>query len=154
MTQEVLQQLAVDPKSVLNRGFRAAERIAWRQERIDQLEQIATSITADPEKGGSGSKGFVESKIEKAVLSIIMLEDEIKEEIAEIASYEHETREIIKVYVANPNHKAILELRYCNQCSWEEIAARLHYTLDWTQKLHKQALETLQEDVKACINLQ
>lgn len=151
MTQETLELLAKDPKAVLNRGYRAAERIAWRQERIEQWEQIATSITANPENGGGGPKGYVESKIEKAVISIITLQEEIKAEILEIAGYEHDTREIIKLYVPNPNHKAILELRYCNQCSWEEIAARLHYTLDWVQKLHKQALEELKEYVKSIL---
>ena len=35
MTEEVLQSLSDDPMAVLNRGYRAKERIAARQERIE-----------------------------------------------------------------------------------------------------------------------
>ncbi len=36
MTEEVLQSLSDDPMAVLNRGYRAKERIAARQERIEE----------------------------------------------------------------------------------------------------------------------
>lgn len=54
MTEEVLQLLSDDPMVVLNRGYRAKERIAARQKRIEEWRQIAESITANPENASSG----------------------------------------------------------------------------------------------------
>ena len=48
MTEEVLQLLSDDPMVVLNRGYRAKERIAARQKRIEEWRQIAESITRIP----------------------------------------------------------------------------------------------------------
>lgn len=152
MTQDIIQALAKDPVPVLNRGYKAAERIAWRQQRITQWENIVYSITAAPDKGGGGNS-YPESKIEKAVAAITALQDEILDEITMLAGYEHEAREIISTYVSAPIYKAVLELRYCRHESWENIANILHYSPDWVQKLHRQAIMEIKEDVKICFNL-
>lgn len=47
MTEELLQSLTEDPMAVLNRGYRAKERIAARQKRIEEWRQIAESITSE-----------------------------------------------------------------------------------------------------------
>lgn len=142
MTNELLQQLSVDPAPVLNRGYRAKERIAARQERIESWRQIAESITANPENASSGG-GYPSSKTENCVVSIMALEEEIKDEIIEIASFEHTASEIIQELVDDPNFKTVLELRYLSYLRWEEIAVRMGYTFRWTQELHRRALEAL-----------
>lgn len=147
MTQEIYAELARDPRSVLNRGYRAKDRIAAREERIRQWRERATSITVDPSKefvaGGSAGRGS-----EDLVLHIIVLEEEIRDEIAELASLERETKRLIYELVENPNYRFLLELRYLNYLRWEEIAVRMHYTLDWTKKLHRRALRVLSDEAE------
>lgn len=152
MTEELLTQLATDPKAVLNRGFKAMERIEWRQEKINKLKAIAVSITANPENSSSGPKGFVESKTERIMTAVVDMEDAIAAEILEITTFEQEAKEIIDAFVEKPTHKVILEMRYRSQYSWSEIANRLHYTDNWVQRLHQQALISLEENVKKRIN--
>ncbi len=87
MTEEVLQLLSDDPMVVLNRGYRAKERIAARQKRIEEWRQIAESITANPENASSGG-GYPTSKTENCVVAIMTLQEEIKkDEIMEIADF-------------------------------------------------------------------
>lgn len=148
MTEELLQSLAEDPMAVLNRGYRAKERIAARQERIEQWRQIAESITANPENASSGG-GYPSSKTENCIVAIMTLEEEIKDEITEIAGFELQTSQIIKELLDDLNYKTVLEYRYLNYLRWEEIAVRMNYTFRWTQELHRRALLALQEAAKA-----
>lgn len=150
MTEEVLQLLSDDPMVVLNRGYRAKERIAARQKRIEEWRQIAESITANPENASSGGS-YPTSKTENCVVAIMTLQEEIKDEIMEIADFERQTSQIIKELVEDLNFKTILELRYLSYLRWEEIAVRMNYTFRWTQELHHRALLALQEAASALI---
>lgn len=150
MTEELLQSLTEDPMAVLNRGYRAKERIAARQERIEQWRQIAESITANPENASSGG-GYPSSKTENCIVAIMTLEEEIKDEITEIAGFELQTSQIIKELLDDLNYKTVLEYRYLNYLRWEEIAVRMNYTFRWTQELHRRALLALQEAASVII---
>ena len=151
MTEELLQSLTEDPMAVLNRGYRAKERIAARQERIEQWRQIAESITANPENASSGG-GYPSSKTENCIVAIMALEEEIKDEITEIAGFERQTSQIIKELLDDLNYKTVLEYRYLNYLRWEEIAVRMNYTFRWTQELHRRALSALQEAASVIIS--
>lgn len=142
---EIIADLCKDPVPVLNRGYHAKERIADRRERIDQWRQIAVSITANPEHSG-GSGGGPSNKIEKCVLGIMELEEEIIDEINEIRSLELESSKIIAAFVQDPNYIRILELRYLSYKRWEEIAVCMGYTFRWTQTLHSRALQQLKDN--------
>lgn len=79
------------------------------------------------------------------------LQEEIKDEIMEIADFERQTSQIIKELVEDLNFKTVLELRYLSYLRWEEIAVRMNYTFRWTQELHHRALLALQEAASALI---
>ena len=93
---EIIQELCKDPVRVLNRGYRAKERIADRRERIESWRQVAESITANPEHSGGGG---LSNKVEKCVLGIMELEEEILDEISEIKSLESENSKIIAAFI-------------------------------------------------------
>lgn len=145
---EILTKLAEDPVPVLNRGYRAEERIAGRRGRIKHWREIAESITANPENA-SGGGGGPSKKVENCVIKIMELEEEILDEIAALQDLARETSEIISVFVEDPNHKAVLEHRYVEQKRWEEIAVIMSYTLNWTIVLHRRALQALKESALA-----
>lgn len=147
---EVMAELCEDPVPVLTRGYRAKERIADRQERINQWREIAESITANPEHSGGGGGG-PSNKVETCVLGIMELEEAILDEINEIKSLELENSRIIKEFVHDPNYKRILELRYLNYKRWEEIAVSMGYTFRWTQELHSRALKHLRENAASAM---
>lgn len=144
MTEELLQSLVEDPVAVLNRGYHAKERIAARQKRIEDWRNIAESITANPENASSGG-GYPTSKTENCVVAIMSLEEEIKDEIIEIADFERQTSQIVRELIEDLNYKTVLEYRYLSYLRWEEIAVKMNYTFRWTQELHRRALIALQE---------
>lgn len=144
-SSRLITELRKDPVPILSRGYRAKERIADRQERIEQWRQIAESITANPEHSGGGGGG-PSNKVETCVLRIVELEEAILDEINEIKSLELENSRIIEEFVHDPNYKRLLELRYLNYKLWEEIAVSMGYTFRWTQELHSRALKHLKEN--------
>ena len=90
--------------------------------------------------------GGPSNKVEKCVLGIMELEEEILDEIEEIKSLESENGKIIAAFVQDPNYKRILELRYLSYKRWEEIAVSMGYTFRWTQMLHARALQQLKDN--------
>lgn len=147
MTENIYAELARDPRAVLNRGYRAKDRIASREARIQRWREVASSITVDPSKEFVAG-GFASSKSEECVLRIMVLEDEIRDEIKELADLEQETKDLIYELVDNPNYRYLLELRYLNYMRWEMIAVQMNYTLDWTKKLHRRALGIMSSEAE------
>lgn len=141
-SEELLRTLAEDPVLILNRGYRAEERIASRRGRIRHWKEIAESITANPENA-SGGGGLPSKKVENCVCKIMELEEQICDEIAELSALEREAAEIIEEFVEDPTYKAVLEHRYIEQKRWEETAVIMSYTLNWVIVLHRRALRML-----------
>ena len=150
MTEEVLQLLSDDPMVVLNRGYRAKERIAAMASSILDVVKLPDPVgrilseTRRP-------NGLVITKVSVPLVAIMTLQEEIKDEIMEIADFERQTSQIIKELVEDLNFKTVLELRYLSYLRWEEIAVRMNYTFRWTQELHHRALLALQEAASALI---
>ena len=129
-----------EAKEFLNRGYRSKARIKAKEERIDEWERRAESITAEIKPVASFSS-TPSKKIEEAACAIVDLQSEIREEIDELIQTEREIGHAINTFVADPTLKALLEMRYLNYLKWEEIAVRLDITFRWTMSLHKKALE-------------
>ena len=148
-SKEMLEALAKNPVPVLNRGYRAQERIEARQARIASWRKIAESITVNPESSGGGGSGFTENKLERCVLNIVELQDELRGEINTLLGYELETGRILRQLVEDVNLRTILEHRYLEYKHWELIACEMGYTFRWTQELHKRALSALKKAAAA-----
>lgn len=131
-------------KEYLNRGYRAKERIRAKEERIEHWRQIAESITAEI-KGVATSSSTPSKKVENCVCNIVDLQQEIQEEINDLARVEREISEAINQADLDSTLKALLEMRYLNYLKWEEIAVRLGITFRWAMTLHRKALTIFSE---------
>lgn len=140
---ELLKSISENPIPVLSRGARGMERIRSREKRIKEWRDIAESITSqlrDVPISNSGGNG---NRIERAVVSIVSLQEEIAEEIAEIVKCEQETEEIIKWLVEDEDHKALLEHRYLERKDWETVAEEMGYSTRWALSLHRRAIQKM-----------
>ena len=71
---------------------------------------------------------------------IIDLQNEINRDIDELVDLKAEIREVIDA-VPDTDLRLILEERYLNWKSWEQIAVTLGYNLRYLHRLHRQALD-------------
>ena len=145
LSTELLEKLQIDPVSVLNRGYRAKERIRTRQERIKAWRDVAESITVNlSSEPGSGEPS---NRVERAVVAILDLEHEIAREIEEIARVEMENGQILDTCVTDPTQRAIMEHRYMEFKPWDVIAYEMGYTVRWVLKLHGRAIQAIRSAV-------
>jgi len=73
-------------------------------------------------------------------VKIVDLENEINADIDQLVDLKREMVGIIKA-VENPEHQTLLELRYLCFKTWEQIAVMMSYSIEYTFRLHKKALE-------------
>jgi len=152
LTREQLERIAKDPKAFLNRAYRLKEKMKVKTDRIESLREHAESITAELNLVSPGkATSHTPSKIvERGACNIMDLQSEYAKEIqAEIQEYYDTQKEIetaIQELVRDTTLQLLLEHRYLNGHSWEEIAVQMRYAYRWVLRLHDKALETLQKE--------
>ncbi len=108
-------------------------------EQVRNLNELATKVTTVysdiPHNLNRNT-----SQMEETVLKIIDLESEINKDIDTLVNLKREIQAVIN-NVEDEKHRILLELRYINQMSWEEIAVQLGYNLRYTHKIHGLALQ-------------
>ena len=90
-------------------------------EQVRSLNELATKVTT-VYSDMPHSPNRNTSRMEETIAKIIDLESEINN-------------------VEDEKYRILLELRYINQMSWEEIAVHLGYDLRYTHKIHGRALQ-------------
>lgn len=114
-----------------------------RQRWIDLATRI-TPAYSDAPKGGQSGNG----KIPAAVERIAEQEEKIDAKIAELVGLQREIERLLNE-VKNPDYRLLLELRYLQEMTWEQIAERMHYSWRHIVRLHGKALLQMQ-DVMVC----
>lgn len=120
--------------------------IRTKVEQIEALNDLATSCTAvisdmprNPNRGGS--------RMADAVMKIIDLQEEIKNDMIALVNLKREIMDVIKA-VSSLELRTILEKRYLSFISWERIAVELGYSIQHTYRLHDMALREVDEILK------
>lgn len=120
--------------------------IRTKVEQIEALNDLATSCTAvisdmprNPNRGGS--------RMADAVMKIIDLQEEIKNDMIALVNLMREIMDVIKA-VSSLELRTILEKRYLNFISWERIAVELGYSIQHTYRLHDAALKEVEKILK------
>lgn len=120
--------------------------IRTKVEQIESLNDLATSCTAvvsdmprNPNRGGS--------KMADAVMKIIDLQEEIKNDMIALVNLKREIMDVIKA-VSSLELRTTLEKRYLSFISWERIAVELGYSIQHTYRLHDMALKEVDEILK------
>ena len=128
-------------KEYLSQAYRIDQRINSKLEQVQSLRELAekaTSTLSDIPCSGNGNK----QKMESVIVKIIDLENEIDEEIGKLIDLKQEIVSLIK-QVKNPEYQTLLELRYLNFKTWEQIASEMHYSIQHTFRIHDKALSLL-----------
>ena len=122
-----------------NQAYRLDQRINSKIEQLRTLNELALKATATytgmPHSPNKGSQTMANT-----VDRIIDLQNEINRDIDELVDLNAEIRTVIDS-VAETDLRLILEERYLNWKSWEQIAVTLGYNLRYLHRLHRQALD-------------
>lgn len=79
------------------------------------------------------------NKLSGLVAKMVDLENEINKEIDKLYSIKKDIMHSINL-IDNKDYQVLLNLRYLNFLTWEEIAAKMSYSIRWIYKMHKEAI--------------
>lgn len=91
------------------------------------------------------------SRMEAIIVKIADLEADIDKDIDKLITLKKEVMGRIDS-LTNNDHKLLLNLRYLNLCSWEEIAVKMSYTYRWTLVMHGRALKAFDKILRSKSN--
>ena len=108
-------------KEFMNRAYRIRVRIKRKREQLAKLLIMASRTT-----GSYGSEQVAHSRntssLENSIIRILEHEKELEHDVEELCKVETETQEVINL-VADDRFRILLQSRYINGLSWDEVAA-------------------------------
>ncbi|WP_312059897.1 DUF1492 domain-containing protein [Anaerotignum sp.] len=125
-------------KEYLSQAHYIDQRINSKIEQVASLRNLTTKATATlTDMPGSASRSS--HPMEDIIVKMIDFENEINADIDCLVDLNVEITSLIK-RVENPEHRALLELRYLCFKTWVQIAVEMEYDLRWIYRMHKKAL--------------
>lgn len=117
------------------------ERVKLKQQELEKWRSIAECLTP---KLGIRSGYTKSDKVGNCIISIVTLEKELEDQISElVAEYTNVTRLINDL--EDESEKLLLEYRYLNGKTWEDISELMGYDLRYIFKKHSNALERIKK---------
>lgn len=130
-------------KEYLSQAYRLDQRIQSKRKQITLLENMATNCTSTL-TGMPHNPSPATSPMAEAISKIVDMKNELREELAQLLHCQIRILEMIHG-VENLEYQLLLEKRYLCYQSWDDIAYDLDYSVSWTLKLHRKALEAIDE---------
>ena len=134
-------------KEYLNQARYLEQRIESNIEQWEQMNALATKVTtviSDMPKSPGGST----SRLEDTIVKILEFEEEIRTRVDTLVSLKSQIASTIEA-VPQEQCRLILTKRYLSHKTWEDIAHDLDYDLRWVHRLHKRALQEVQQILDA-----
>ena len=130
-------------KEYLSQAYQIDKRIRLKLEQVDSLSDLSTrassTITGMPRPASRNIH-----KMEDVIVKMTDLEDEIQEDISRLVDLKREINDCI-ASVPNERCRFLLESRYLSFRQWPDIADDMACSMDNVFKLHKKALEEVEE---------
>lgn len=129
-------------KEYMQQAFFLDKRINSLVRQVGNLWDQATSVSqVISDMPHNPNKSM--SKLEDRVVDIVDLTDEIKSQVEELKILRKEMMGIV-ADIPDPEYQLILQERYFEMLTWEDIACDINRSVRSAQLLHGKALEAVQ----------
>ena len=130
-------------KEYLEEAKRLDQEYKSKFEQLKSLQDMSMSITSLC-KTEKIQMSHDNSKNGDLICQIIDLENELKSDMELIIKKKKELVKRINE-IDNPDYRLLLNLRYLNLKTWEQIACDMGVTFQWAHRLHHSALKTFEK---------
>ncbi|MEY8414786.1 DUF1492 domain-containing protein [Tissierella praeacuta] len=134
----------MNAKEYLSQARWLDQRINSKLEQKEQLEALATRVTVNFTQEKVLGGGATTSPMEDATVKLIDLCHEINDDIDELIRLKAEILETISK-VDDPVSQLLLQMRYIESKTWEEVAYALRYNNRTVFKIHGRALKEIEK---------
>lgn len=130
-------------KDYLNRTFILNNKINDKKIKLGLYRELSFSPSSPGFEEHFSSNPNTKSPFIRYLEKIDDLEREIAEDYKKLDEIKTEVDNAIDV-VEDPMEQMILRYRYLEFLSMPDISVRMHYSLRWTKKLHRRALDSFE----------
>ena len=133
----------MNAREYLSGAYLLDQRINAKLEQVTALRTLAEKATTDCSRErvqSSKSNGTLEN----VVVKIVELENDIDRDIDRLVDFKRQLKTIFSE-VQQPELHLLLEMRYLNYKTWEQIAEAMNYTWRNVLYLHKKALSAVED---------
>ena len=116
-------------------AYRRAEVLTAQAEKYRALATRATGRMDAIRVSGTPRR----SNVETYVLELIETHEKLQREIHRLLNISREAEKLISL-LPDDRQRAVLQMRYLCALDWEDVAERLHFTIRWAHKLHREAI--------------
>lgn len=128
-------------KEYLRQARHLDTQINMKLEQISSLHELATKATSTlSDMPGSPTRNT--HSMEDIIIKILMLENEINADIDRMVDLKNEILNAIST-IDDEEYRIVLEKRYINYESWEDIALDMGCGVDNIYKIHGRALKKM-----------
>ena len=130
-----------EARTYLEQAYRIDQRINSKIEQVASLHNLATKANSTlTDMPGSPNRNI--HRMEDIIVKIVDLENDINQDIDMLADLKTEIMQVIKK-VDDLELQTLLEQRYLNFRTWEQIAVDMGYNVRHLYRMHDKALKAV-----------
>lgn len=133
----------MNAKDYLAQAMRLDQRIQSKLEQVSSLRELASRVSVN-HQAEMVRETMPYSPMKMPVLKMVDLVYEIDADMDKLIDLKREIIDVINS-VEQPEYRLLLELRYLNSETWEEIADRMNYSWRNIHYVHAKALRAVEE---------
>ncbi len=126
-------------KEYLSQGYRLEQRIRLVREEIDNLQELAGSVSSPGFEEHYNATRNTEAPFIRTIYKIMELEDKQNSLLNQLLAFKQEMCEVIDS-VDDLNERMVLYYRYIGNESWQDIGKRLFVDERTVRRWHNKAL--------------
>ena len=134
-------------KDYLGRVRRLKNLIRRKEKERDNWREMALQFSKDAAQPQYDPNRATSAPYEKCIIMAEDLEGEIEEHKSELGKMRDQLLACI-IEVDDVDCRMILQMRYVNCMTWEEIICRMNYSASWVYKKHGDALSEIEGILK------
>lgn len=123
----------------VRRSHRRVEQLAAR---CDHLRELAQRVSVGKDGVHTAAHGGGNGGIESCVTSLLDESDRLQNEAKRLLERSRRAEKLIRG-LPDAEKRGVLEARYLNNMTWEQVADYTGYTPRYVQQMHREALLTL-----------
>ena len=130
----------MNAKEYLSQAMWLDQTIDIKIKHLESLRSLAMKVTTDTSRERVSGGPVDKSPMEKTIVKIVDLENELNEEIDRLVDLKSDILESINK-MKNPVSQLLLEMRYIQGQAWEEVAFTLGLSERSVFNIHGRALK-------------
>lgn len=139
-----VEHYAADPKPMTTKQWLKQVRTLEMQveSTMEQIKRMRSILTRCTQMVSDTPSGGRRSDWTDTLLELQTAEADLQEQVHQWLAIRKQVADAIAA-LENPMYRQLLEYRYLNCMSWTKIASKMHYSPDYLQRMHANAIRQI-----------